>query len=89
VADPPTDQVMKTCRDLLAPLVRADGGEMYLVAATAEDIHVHLAGTCAGCPGATMTRERLLEPALRAVAPKAVLRVTTGYAVPEGAKKIE
>jgi Fe-S cluster biogenesis protein NfuA len=89
VADAPTDQVFKTCRDLLAPLVRADGGEMYLVLATAEDIHVHLAGTCAGCPGAMMTRERLLEPALRAVAPKAVLRVTTGYTIPSGARKVE
>ena len=62
---------------------------MYLVSATAEDIHIHLAGTCAGCPGASLTRERLLEPAIRAVAPKAHLRVTTGWRVPEGARKID
>lgn len=61
---------------------------MYLVTATAEDIHIHLAGTCAGCPGATMTRDRLLEPTLHTVAPKASLRVTTGWRVPEGARKI-
>ncbi len=83
------EPVLKACRDMLAPLIRADGGEIYLVSATSEDIHIHLAGTCAGCPGATMTRDRLIEPALHAVAPKANVRVTTGWRVPEGARKID
>ena len=51
--------------------------------------HLHLTGTCAGCPGATMTRERLLEPAVRGAAPKATVRVTTGWRVPEGARRVE
>jgi Fe-S cluster biogenesis protein NfuA len=88
VDSPQLEPILKACRDILAPLIRADGGEMYLVSATAEDIHIHLAGTCAGCPGATMTRDRLLEPAIAAVAPKANLRVTTGWRVPDGARKI-
>lgn len=87
--DVPLDKVMKACHDLLAPLIEADGGSIYVVSATAEDIHIHLAGTCAGCPGASMTRERLVEPALAAVAPKATLKVTTGWRVPDGAKKID
>jgi Fe-S cluster biogenesis protein NfuA len=82
------DQVFSTCRDLVAPLVIADGGEMYLVAASAEDVHIHLAGTCAGCPGASMTRERLVQPAIANVAPKASVRITTGWKVPTGAKKV-
>ena len=57
--------------------------------ATADGVHLQLSGTCAGCPGAGLTRERLLEPALRGVAPKATLKVTTGWRVPEGATKIE
>ena len=81
--------VLKTCREQIAALVRADGGELYVVSATAEDVHLHLAGTCAGCPGATMTRDRLLQPAVHAVLPKAQLRLTTGWRVPEGAQKIE
>jgi Fe-S cluster biogenesis protein NfuA len=85
----PFEVVLKACREQLAPLVRADGGELYLVAASADDVHLHLAGTCAGCPGATMTRDRLLQPAVQAIFPKAQLRLTTGWRVPEGAKKVE
>ena len=81
--------LLKACREQLAPLVHADGGELYVVTATAEDVHLHLAGTCAGCPGATMTRDRLLQPAVQAVLPKAQLRLTTGWRVPEGAHKVE
>lgn len=82
------DGIARALSEYVAPLVHADGGELYLVSATADDVHVHLTGTCAGCPGSTMTRERLVEPAARAVAPKATIKVTTGPKVPDGAKKI-
>lgn len=82
------DAVLKACRELLAPLVTADGGVLYVVSATAEDVHIHLAGTCAGCPGATLTSERLVQPTLSAVVPRATVRVTTGYRVPDGATKV-
>ena len=84
----PRDQILKMCRDILAPLVKADGGEMYLVSVGSEEIHLHLAGTCAGCPGASLTRDRMLEPALAAVAPKLALKLTTGWIVPEGAERV-
>jgi Fe-S cluster biogenesis protein NfuA len=83
----PSEAFMKLCRDVLAPLVEADG--LYLVAHTAEDVHFHLAGTCAGCPGSTLTKDRVLGPALHSVAPKATLRVTTGIRIPTGAVRIE
>lgn len=82
-------QVTKALSEFVAALVKADGGELYLVSATQDDVHLHLSGTCAGCPGATMTRERLLEPAVHGAAPKATVKVTTGWRVPEGAKKVE
>ena len=88
MVDSPSDLVLKTCREQLAPLVHADGGEIYLVAASQDDVHIHLSGTCAGCPGAMMTRDRLLQPAVESVLPKAQLRVTTGWRVPDGAQKI-
>ena len=47
--------VTKALSEFVAALVKADGGELYLVSATPDDVHLHLAGTCAGCPGATMT----------------------------------
>lgn len=82
------DTVLKVCRDVLAPLVRADGGEIYLVSAAADDVHLHLTGACAGCPGASITRERMLEPAIARVLPKVKLRVTTGIHAPSGAEKV-
>lgn len=87
--DATRDGVLKVCREVLAPLVRADGGILYLVSASSEDIHIHLAGTCAGCPGAAITRDGMMGPALKPVAPKGKLRVTTGWRVPEGAEKVE
>lgn len=81
--------VTKALSEFVTALVKADGGELYLVSATADDVHLHLTGTCAGCPGATMTRERLLEPAVHRAAPKATVKVTTGWTVPEGAAKVE
>jgi Fe-S cluster biogenesis protein NfuA len=83
------EQVIKALSELAVPLVKADGGELYVVSVTGEDVHVHLAGTCAGCPGATITRERLLEPTVRGVSPKLTVKVTTGWRVPEGATKVE
>jgi Fe-S cluster biogenesis protein NfuA len=81
--------VSRALSELAAALVEADGGQLYLVSATPDDVHVHLTGTCAGCPGSTMTRERLLEPTVRGVAPKATVKVTTGWRVPDGAQKID
>jgi Fe-S cluster biogenesis protein NfuA len=83
------EQVVKALSDLAVPLVKADGGEVYLVALTAEDVHVHLTGTCAGCPGASMTRERLFEPTVHGVAPKLQVKLTTGWRVPDGARRID
>lgn len=85
---PAKDQILKMCREVLSPLVRADGGEMYVVGVTVDEVHIHLAGTCAGCPGAQLTRDRVLEPAIASIAPKMSLKLTTGWNVPQGAQKV-
>jgi Fe-S cluster biogenesis protein NfuA len=79
-------QIVKICREILAPLVKTDGGEMYLVRVDGDDVHIHLSGACAGCPGATLTSDKVLLPALRAASPKARIVLTTGSRVPEGAE---
>lgn len=86
---PSREQLLKLCRDVLAPLVAADGGVMYLVSYTEGDVHIHLAGTCGGCPGVAMTRDRVLEPALRSLPGKLKLRLTAGWRIPFGAEKLE
>ncbi|HEY4012662.1 MAG TPA: NifU family protein [Polyangiaceae bacterium] len=82
------DQIAKVCREILAPLVRTDGGELYLVRFDGDDLHIFLSGTCAGCPGASLTGDKVILPALRSAAPKIRLVVTTGVKAPEGAQKM-
>ena len=88
VDDGVKDQIAKACREILAPLVKSDGGEMYLVRFEGDDVHIHLAGTCAGCPGASLTGDKVILPALRTAAPKVRVVVTTGIKIPPGAEKL-
>jgi Fe-S cluster biogenesis protein NfuA len=89
VDDSVKEQITKVCREILAPIVKTDGGEMYLVRFDGDDVHIHLAGTCAGCPGASITGDKILLPVLRTAAPKVRVVVTTGIRIPEGAERME
>jgi Fe-S cluster biogenesis protein NfuA len=75
-------------REVLAPLIRADQGELYLVAATDEHIALHLGGRYSGCPGNTLARRRVLEPVLQSLAPTARIVVTSGALIPPGAELV-
>ena len=81
--------VLKLCRDILAPLVRIDGGQLHLVGASSESVHIHLTGNCAGCPGASLTRDKIFLPILRGVLPKVEVIVTTGSRIPFGAVRVD
>jgi Fe-S cluster biogenesis protein NfuA len=74
---------------LLAPVIRADGGELYVVRADDSGIALHLAGRYSGCPGNTLARRRVIEPLLRAVSPGADIVITSGVLVPESAERID
>jgi len=84
----PQEKLLKICEDILAPLIRADGGELFVVAIDNDSISLHLAGKCSGCPGATLTSSAIIEPAIRAVAPTIRVVVTSGFLVPAGAALI-
>jgi len=88
VDDAAKEQIAKICREIIAPLVRSDGGDIYLVRFDGDDLHLHLAGTCAGCPGASITGDKVILPALRTAAPKLRVILTTGVRPPEGAEKL-
>jgi len=83
------DALVRVVRDLLAPLIRADGGEVYIVRVDDDGIALHLAGRYAGCPGNTVARRRVIEPALRAVSPSAEVVITSGVLVPDSAQRID
>jgi len=61
---------------------------MYIVRFEGDDIYIHLTGACAGCPGAALTEDKVILPALRAGAPKVRVILTTGVRAPDGAQKI-
>ncbi len=82
------EQVERVLREVLAPLVKTDGGDMYLVRWDGEDVHIHLAGACAGCPGSSLTNDTIILPAVRSVAPKARVVLTTGVRIPEGSVRL-
>lgn len=86
--DASREDLLKLCREVLAPLIAADGGVLYVVDSGPDEVHLHLAGTCAGCPGASLTREDVIAPAVRSVLPKAKLQVTAGWRIPKGAEKV-
>ncbi len=82
------EQIAKICREVLAPLVRADGGELFLVRFDGDDVHIHLAGACAGCPGASLTSDKVILPALRTALPKVRVVLSTGVRIPEGSQRL-
>jgi len=82
------DQLMHVVREVLGPLVRADGGELYVVAVEPNHLSLHLAGRYAGCPGTPLVVRGVIEPAVRAVAPIVRLDVSSGIKIPDGASLI-
>ncbi len=83
------NKLLALCEDVLAPLVRADGGELWLVLAEADELVLHLAGLYAGCPGTTLVTQGILEPAVHAMVPSARLTVTSGWQIPPGARRLD
>lgn len=84
----PKDEIIRLVKEVLAPLVHADGGELYLVSADDSGVALHLAGRFSGCPGNTLTRRRVLEPLIASAAPGVTLTMTTGPLVPKGAQRV-
>jgi Fe-S cluster biogenesis protein NfuA len=82
------EEIERVVRDVLAPLVSADGGELWLVTAEESTVVIHLGGRYAGCPGNTLAKRRVIEPAIWTVAPRAQVTLTSGVLVPDGAQRI-
>jgi Fe-S cluster biogenesis protein NfuA len=81
------EPVLRTIREILAPLVEADAGVLYVVSKP-QGIRLHLAGACGGCPGVKTCTADVLEPALRAAGIKGDIEISAGWIVPEGAERI-
>ncbi len=83
-----SDILSRTLREIVAPLVEADGGAVYLARKSNGSVRLHLAGACAGCPGFRVTSAEVIEPVLRAAGLKVDLEITAGWSIPEGAERV-
>ncbi|HEY3592683.1 MAG TPA: NifU family protein, partial [Polyangiaceae bacterium] len=81
----PEEKVVQICAEVIAPIVQADGGELFVVSVAPDCVTLHLAGKCAGCPGSNLTSSSIIEPAIHSVAPGVRVVVTSGYQIPPGA----
>ena len=82
------EKILRVVEEVLGPLVRADGGELYLVSAQDDAVSLHLTGRCAGCPGNTLATRRFIEPAIQKAAPGTKVTVTWGSLVPADARRV-
>jgi Fe-S cluster biogenesis protein NfuA len=80
------DAIERVVREVVAPLVIADGGRLYLVHTSDDAVALHLSGRFSGCPGNNLATRRIILPAILAVAPGANLTVTSGPLIPDGAR---
>jgi Fe-S cluster biogenesis protein NfuA len=78
-------EIHRVIREVVAPLVQADGGKLYVVRVEAEEVALHLGGRFSGCPGNTLAIRRVIEPALQAAAPRVRIVISAGALVPPGA----
>lgn len=58
-------QVEKTLESYVRPLLRRDGGDIELIDIRDRIVYVRLVGSCAGCPGASMTMKLMVEKSLK------------------------
>lgn len=86
--------LISTLRDVLAPLIEADGGELYVLADPPESkgavppVRLHLGGRFAGCPGNALVSEHIIKPTLAAVTGSRDVQVSSGRLIPPGAERM-
>ncbi len=84
----PLDELKVTLQKVLAPMVEADQGELFLVSATEERVALHLRGRFAGCPGNALVTDHIISPLVHAVLPQVEVEISSGAILPQGATKL-
>lgn len=82
------DELKRLLERVLAPLVEADGGELYFVPSKGREVRLHLGGRFSGCPGNALVSEYILSPAVHSVLPGAPVHVSAGALLPAGAERV-
>jgi len=82
------DDLKGALAGVIAPLIEADGGELFLVPTRGRVVHLHLRGRFSGCPGNLLVAEHVLRPVVEAADPAAKVQITSGAILPDGAERI-
>ena len=82
-------EIQRVLEEVIAPLVQADGGRLFVLQLDDDLVALHLAGRFSGCPGNDLVARRIIEPAIAAVAPGVTCRIHSGARVPEGSTLVE
>lgn len=82
------ERILAALRTVVAPLVEADDGELFVVEATPRRVRLHLRGRFSGCPGNGLVSEQVILPVLRKDHPDVVLDVSSGPLLPQGAERV-
>jgi Fe-S cluster biogenesis protein NfuA len=82
-------EIQRVLEEVIAPLVQADGGRLFVLKLDDDLVELHLSGRFSGCPGNDLVARRIIEPAIAAVAPGVACRVYSGALVPEGSTLVE
>ncbi len=85
---PDDNEIQRIVRQVLAPLVTADGGELYVFPNAAGDLCLHLAGKFSGCPGTALAAHEFIHRAFETVDPALQVTVTSGPLLPPQAERI-
>ncbi|MDF2693489.1 MAG: hypothetical protein K0S65_1872 [Labilithrix sp.] len=75
-------------RKVAVPLFVIDRAEIYVVAASPSEVHLHLGGAYSGCPGLEFVEHGLLAPLVADVFAKASLKITSGFPLPKDARRV-
>ena len=81
-------EVQRILRDVLAPLIKADGGELYLAKAEPRAVTLHLAGKFSGCPGTSLAATEFVHQALHKADAALEVSVTSGPIIPQQAERL-
>jgi hypothetical protein len=82
-------QVREALSKVLAPLVAAEGGRIYLQELGESEFLVHWAGRYAGSPAVELLHNEVTLPLIQRVAPGSIVRWSSGRLVPAKAELVE
>jgi len=80
--------MVRLLREVVAPLIEADGGRLFLVEISESMLAIHLGGRYAGSPGTNLVRRRFIESAIRKLDPALEVHTSSGWVVPAGARPL-